>query len=79
MIPDILCNLERHAGKLDAGADAIVREAGDVMRCDYHGLDRAFDRMLRRAKAPRAASRIVRPVIDIGQAGAGKTARGRLA
>jgi hypothetical protein len=52
------------------------REEEDVMRRNYHSLDRASDQVLRRAKAARVVYRTVGMVIGGDQAHAGTITRG---
>jgi glutamate dehydrogenase (NAD(P)+) len=54
----------------------LFREKEDVMRRDYHILDRAFDQMLARARAAKAVYRTVEMVIGFEQADAGEIRRG---
>jgi hypothetical protein len=58
--------------------DAIVPGGEDVMCCECHMLDRAFDEMLGRAKACKKAHRTVEMVIgvDLARVGTTTTRRG---
>jgi glutamate dehydrogenase (NAD(P)+) len=59
------------------GFDAIVPGEEEVMRCDYHILDRAFDERLGRARACKVGHRTVEMVIGVEQARTGTVRRGR--
>lgn len=54
----------------------LFREQEDVMRRDYHTLDRAFDQMLGRARAHMVVHRTEEMVIAAEQARAGRTTCG---
>jgi len=58
------------------GSDAIVPGEEDVMCCECHMLDRAFDEMLERARTCKVAHRTVEMVIGVDLAGTTTTTHG---